>query len=161
MINAIVACDDNGGIGKNNTIPWPYNKEDMCYFKELTTNNIVVMGANTWHSKGMRAPLPNRYNVVVTTKNVLTPMPDLCIRENVSKEILLLEERFSDKIIWIIGGSTLLSQTSSIIDYWYITRIGNVYQCDKFINKLWEDKKYKLIDSKNGKTAIFEIYSEI
>lgn len=160
MINAIVACDTNGGIGKNNAIPWPRIKEDMLYFKELTTNNVVVMGANTWYSKDLPNPLPNRYNVVITTRNVLTPMPDLCIRENIIKEVLQLEQQFPDKTIWIIGGATVFMQMSSIIDYWYVSRIDNTYDCDTFINKMWNDDNYELVDTNEGVEALYEIYKK-
>ena len=145
MINAIVACDSSGGIGKDNGIPWPKIHEDLQYFKKQTSGHVVVMGSNTWNSKGMLKPLPNRHNVVVTTQNVLTPMPHTCIREHVIDQILELENKFSDKIIWIIGGANLLKQTKSIIDFWYITRINQNYKCDVFIDPIWEDEQHELI----------------
>ena len=47
MISAIVAVDTDWGIGFNGelleAIP-----EDLKRFKELTTNNTVVMGRKTW-----------------------------------------------------------------------------------------------------------------
>jgi dihydrofolate reductase len=44
MINAILACDDKGGIGKNGTLPWPKQSEDLAYFKRMTDAQTVVMG---------------------------------------------------------------------------------------------------------------------
>ena len=71
--NLIVATDLNGGIGKNNQIPWHY-KEDMQYFKSVTTDtssinkiNAVIMGRNTWDSLPEKyKPLPNRINVILS-----------------------------------------------------------------------------------------------
>ena len=49
MINLIVAISKNGVIGKSNSLPW-YYKEDLQYFKEITTGKTVVMGKNTFNS---------------------------------------------------------------------------------------------------------------
>ena len=63
MISAIVAVDNNWGIGYNGklleNIP-----NDLKHFKELTTNNIVVMGSKTWDSLPNK-PLPNRFNIII------------------------------------------------------------------------------------------------
>ena len=64
MISAIVAIDENYGIGYNNELLCSI-KEDLERFKKLTTNNVVVMGRKTWDSLPKK-PLPNRTNVVVT-----------------------------------------------------------------------------------------------
>ena len=50
MINSILACDNNGGIGYKDKLPWPYLKDDMEKFVSLTKNNIIVMGYNTFKS---------------------------------------------------------------------------------------------------------------
>ena len=38
--NIIVACCENGGIGKDNSIPWNL-KEEMQYFKKITTLQAI------------------------------------------------------------------------------------------------------------------------
>ena len=43
MIKAILACDEEGGVSKKGTIPWPKNSKDLGWFKKNTTNNVVVM----------------------------------------------------------------------------------------------------------------------
>tara|TARA_B100001094_G_C18173128_1_gene796331 strand:- start:1178 stop:2707 length:1530 start_codon:yes stop_codon:yes gene_type:complete len=50
-------------IGINNELVF-HIKEDMDYFKEITTGHIVVMGYNTW--KSLKKPLKDRYNVVIS-----------------------------------------------------------------------------------------------
>lgn len=64
MINAIVAVDNNWGIGYNGNL-LEHIPEDLKYFKELTSNNWVVMGRKTWDSLSKK-PLPNRKNLVIT-----------------------------------------------------------------------------------------------
>ena len=57
MINMILAVDELGGIGYKNGLPWPKIKEDLEWFKQLTEENVVVMGSTTWKSLGVHAPL--------------------------------------------------------------------------------------------------------
>ena len=64
MIAAIVAVDENWGIGRNGdlliNIP-----EDKKFFKERTNGSIVIMGRKTWDSLPKK-PLPNRKNYVIS-----------------------------------------------------------------------------------------------
>ena len=76
MIKAILACDEEGGVSKKGTIPWPKNTKDLGWFKKNTTNNVVVMGSKTWVDPLMPWPLPNRINVLATTKKNNFPGAD-------------------------------------------------------------------------------------
>ena len=69
MISAIVAVDNDWGIGYNGDLLEKI-PEDLKYFKTLTTGNIVIMGRKTWDSLP-KQPLPNRLNFIITsqTKN--------------------------------------------------------------------------------------------
>jgi dihydrofolate reductase len=70
MIAAILASTNTGGIGLNGTLPWPKHSEDLKWFKEHTSNQIVVMGRKTWDDPMMPKPLPNRINCVVSSNPV-------------------------------------------------------------------------------------------
>ena len=63
--NLIVAVADNGIIGDSheNVMPW-HIPEDLKWFKEKTSGQVVVMGSRTYESIGR--PLPNRRNIVIT-----------------------------------------------------------------------------------------------
>ena len=70
MFDIILCTDSKQGISKNNTIPWDI-KEDLQYFKNITTNttlpnmiNAVIMGKNTF--KSINKPLPDRVNIIVS-----------------------------------------------------------------------------------------------
>ncbi|GIW21069.1 MAG: hypothetical protein KatS3mg068_0076 [Candidatus Sericytochromatia bacterium] len=75
----VVAYDDKFGIGLNNSIPW-YLPNDLKRFRELTLNNNVIMGYNTFESilKKNNNPLPKRMNIVLTRKNI-TNTYDNCV----------------------------------------------------------------------------------
>jgi dihydrofolate reductase len=64
MISAIVAVDNNWGIGFNGEL-LEHIPADLKYFKELTTGHIVVMGSKTWDSLPNK-PLKDRLNLVIS-----------------------------------------------------------------------------------------------
>lgn len=140
MINCIVAIDKNQGIGYENKLPWPLLKEDMSWFKEKTTNNIVLMGSKTWLS--LSQPLINRINVVISSK--IYPNANL-IYNNISQAINDLQERFLGKDIYIIGGGQIYESIKGLVDNYYITEINEKYICDTFFDLTYVRENYKLI----------------
>ena len=46
----LVACDPNGGIGYKKKLPWTNLRGDLQRFKQLTENQVIVMGRHTWES---------------------------------------------------------------------------------------------------------------
>ena len=64
-MNAILACDIKGGIGYQNKLPWTNIQGDLVRFKNLTKDQVIVMGRNTWDSLPKK-PLPNRLNIVIS-----------------------------------------------------------------------------------------------
>ena len=61
----LVAYSDNRVIGDHGNIPWMGKMPaDMKRVRELTKNNAIIMGMNTFKSIGR--PLPNRQNIVLT-----------------------------------------------------------------------------------------------
>ena len=67
-IKLICAISKNNVIGKENNLPWNIG-DDLKRFKELTSNNIIVMGRKTYESIGR--PLPNRRNIVLSNNTDL------------------------------------------------------------------------------------------
>lgn len=63
MISLIVALDQNGLIGKDQTIPWRA-PADLAHFKNLTMGKPMVMGRRTCAS--LPKALPGRRNLVLT-----------------------------------------------------------------------------------------------
>ena len=57
MISAIVAVDENWGIGYQGQL-LEHIPADLKHFKELTLYNVVVMGRNTWESLPKMETLP-------------------------------------------------------------------------------------------------------
>ena len=117
MISAIVAVDYSWGIGyKGNLLE--YIPEDLQYFKALTTNNVVIMGQNTWDSLPKK-PLPNRGNIVITYD--LHDSNDANFWSMDKAKDFMLEHK--DINFFIIGGGSIYEQLLPICDKVYITKI--------------------------------------
>lgn len=125
MICAILACDDNWGIGKDGSLPWPHNSADLKWFKKNTLNCAVVMGRGTWDG-GMPKPLPKRRNIVITN-NPINGVE--CYTLDKFKSMYTLIEQ----PVFIIGGATLVENAIDIIDEVWLSRINGVFDCDTFL----------------------------
>ena len=160
MIKAIMAVDDNGGISKGSSMPWPKNSNDLKWFKKLTLNQVVVMGSKTWEDPVMPTPLKNRLNILITKKNSsYYPGANKYLKDDIINEILKLEEIYIDRDIFIIGGQEIINQTFELLKEFYLTRIYGNFECDKFIdlNKIENNMNLKdKIDCDD--TCHFEIW---
>jgi dihydrofolate reductase len=66
MCTLIAAIDEEGLIGRGQTIPWDV-PGDRAHFRRLTLGRTVVMGRLTWESICATAPfLEGRVNIVVS-----------------------------------------------------------------------------------------------
>lgn len=160
MIGAVFAVDDNNGLGRDGTIPWPRNKEDMQWFKHATTNSVVVMGKRSWNSPDMIKPLPNRINCVVTN-NFLDRQDIEQFKGDVCEGIGLLHEKYRDRNLFVIGGVEILEQAKPILDCVYVTRIPGDYMCDIHINLVEFLIDFKLTNTQDFGTCTVELYERI
>lgn len=161
MINAIFAIDSEGGLGKDNKLPWPSSKEDMQWFRLHTLNNIVVMGRKTWDSPDMPTPLPNRENWVITTNT--TPFIKNQLANCHSNPIRLCEQldQRHNKITWVIGGAGLLESMMGKYHRMYITRMFDNFNCDVHVNFDKMVEGYEKIYSRKYDTMEHMIYEAI
>lgn len=138
MVNVVLACCKNGGIGINNTLPWNI-KDELQMFKIITNNATIIMGYNTWSSLPKK-PLINRINVVLTRskekKEELLKNYDIivltCIEEALTK--------YKNEQCYYIGGASIYNYLikNNLITNLYISIIHKEYNTDVKIdiNKL-------------------------
>ena len=135
---AILAMDEKGGIGKDSTLPWPHNSDDLKWFKEKTIGKTVIMGSNTWNDPIMPKPLIGRNTVVMTSKpySLESGWDHTMAGSPIDVLADLVVGGYDD--IAIIGGANILNQFIDLCDEIYITNIVGEYNCDTFIdvNKL-------------------------
>ena len=140
MISAIVAVDNNWGIGYNGELLEKI-PEDMKYFKELTTNNVVIMGRKTWDSLPKK-PLPNRTNIVITNQKKS--------EENGAK-FMTLEDAMRYAIVnrptdvFIIGGGQIYKKLLPICNRVYVTEILKDHKdVDTYFPNLDKDPEWEI-----------------
>lgn len=136
LINIIAAVSLNNCIGINNTIPWKI-KEDMMLFKNLTTNNVVIMGRNTFESIGKE--LPNRKNIVITSKKI----ENIDCFSSLKESIEFYKNNYKDKEIFLIGGSRIYLEGMNYADKLYITLVNKVINGDAYFPFI--NSKFKCI----------------
>jgi dihydrofolate reductase len=155
MIKAIMACDRNGGIGNNGTLPWPHFSEDFAHFKRETIGYCVVMGSTTWKDPDMPKPMPRRINVVVSrnpTEDMYAKAHHVIRGQDIAEQIVRLHDELNSGAgvdVFIIGGRGLVEQCWNIIEEWWLTLIPGTYECDTHLDLDRIHSEWKLIDSWN------------
>ncbi|BCS83036.1 bifunctional dihydrofolate reductase-thymidylate synthase [Cotonvirus japonicus] len=147
-INLVVAINNDSLIGIKEygvfNMPWPYLKDDMNFFRKLTTTipdeskiNIIIVGYNTWQT------LPNSYKKNTNRYNIIIARGDHQ-DSHLEKYVDSFENalNFASNIshvneIFVIGGSVtyqaalLCPQLKNI----YVTHIKTNYPNDANIEK--------------------------
>lgn len=118
MISAIVAVDNNWGIGFNGDL-LEHIPEDLKYFKELTSGHCVMMGRKTWDSLPKK-PLPNRTNYIISNRQPAI-LGDNIIRFQMDDAITFLNYAWED--VFIIGGGAIYEKLLPLCDRVYVTKI--------------------------------------
>lgn len=160
MIVALFAVDAKNGMGNQGTIPWPFNKEDMKWFKETTQNQVVVMGRKSWDSPDMPKPLPKRHNVVFANE-IIGDDRITQIRGDVCEGLKWVQDRFPSQEVFVIGGANLLMQAAPVIERAFITRIPEEYICDTFIDLDKFLEGFTLVGTEDLGTCKVEEYERI
>ncbi|KAL5112668.1 Dihydrofolate reductase [Taenia crassiceps] len=149
-LNVIAAVASNGGIGKDNRLPWQI-REDMVFFGRITSTaqegkrNAVILGRRTWLSLPPKfRPLPSRINVVVSTQLELAPEGAYIVKSFKDSLRLvgsLIDDGQVDEV-FIIGGHGLYKEALEQEVYpvrLYYTHIMKDFDCDTFFPSVnWE-----------------------
>lgn len=148
-MNLIVAVDKNWGIGYQNklliSIP-----DDMKFFRETTSGNVVIMGKKTLLSFPNGRPLKNRENIVIThDKNF--ECAGATIVHSV-EEALDEAKKYNTEDIYVIGGGSIYEQMLPYVDTAYVTYIDFAYQADTRFPNLDENDEWKLVEESEEQT---------
>ena len=164
MISAIVAVDNNWGIGFNEEL-LEHIPEDMKYFKELTTGNTVVMGRKTWDSLSKK-PLPDRSNLIITKNPIGRPIElDYQFTDLSAAIEIILSDVKTD--VFIIGGGQIYKALLPYCDRAYITKIEKNHEnVDTYFPNLdempeWEISSCSDLRTYNNINYAFMTYDRI
>lgn len=157
MISAIVAVDENWGIGFNGELLEKI-PEDMEYFKDLTIgnkDNVVVMGKKTFNS--IQSYLPYRANIIIShsgfngakfdkreyMSNYNNGFPIVFTTLNAFKErIEFYKTSYTD--IFIIGGGQIYKELLPFCDRVYVTKIFKSHNNVDTYFPMLEQKEWKI-----------------
>lgn len=149
-MKAILACEKNGGIGYQGSMPWPKQSKDLKRFKELTTDTTIIMGRGTWEATGMPKPLPNRKNIVMTTSQLDLPEGVGFISD--------INSKLLDEVDWCIGGAGLIGSLWDKIDELHLSHLFAEYECDTTIDLDDLNKEFYCSRSQLNLTHTYEIW---
>ncbi len=123
-------AEENRVIGRGMDLPW-YLPGDLKRFKRLTMGHPLVMGRRTFlslvHQFG--GPLPNRRNVVLTTRGPLADFPDIETYGSIPEALAALSDC---ERIFIGGGGTVYAQCLLLADRLELTLVEGHYDGDAF-----------------------------
>ena len=142
MINIIAAITDNNALGKDNKLLFRL-KKDMAHFKNITTDNVVIMGRKTYESIGKT--LPNRVNIVLSRN--MKSNEDFYTFDSIEKAIEWSKENYPQKEIFIIGGESVYDKAlkDDIVDKLYMTKIKQtVEDADAFFPEIDYKRKWSI-----------------
>lgn len=118
----IAALNRKRVIGKDGNLPW-HISEDLKRIKRLTTGHTILMGRRTYESLGK--PLPNRRNVVLTSR-------DLAGVETYKTIPEALEALKNEEKVFVFGGGDVFGQLLDKADEWLLTIVDNDVEGDTF-----------------------------
>ena len=114
-IHIIVAASNNDVIGKDGKLPWNL-PSDLRHFKNLTINNMVIMGRLTYESIGK--PLPGRFNVIIT-RDPEYKAPGCFVVDSLEKA---LNTGYQGKM-FVIGGECVIEDALPLANTLHLTRV--------------------------------------
>lgn len=148
-MNAIVCVQENSntnewGIGYKNKL-LIHNSEDMKLFRNLTIYNPVIMGRKTFESLPKR-PLTDRYNIVVTKKEI----ENVITIPNISQLLSFIQDAiintsYSINDFWVIGGESIYKQLLPYCNYAYVTKFEGEKLVDAYFPNLDQQEDWKCV----------------
>lgn len=161
-MDLIVAADKKWGIGKDGGL-LTHLPTDLKYFKEHTTGKVVVMGRKTLESLPGKRGLPNRTNIVLTTR------PDYeaerCVIVHSEEELFEEISKYDADEVMLIGGGAMYNKYYKLCDRLYVTKMDAELGADTFIANFDEDPDYEIVSesepvTENGVTFRFAVYQK-
>lgn len=161
-MNIIASASKSWGIGKNNELLF-HIKEDMKYFRETTTGNVVVMGRKTLDSLPGGRPLKNRINIVLT-RDCAFERDGVTAVHSVGE--LLDEIKKYNSETFVIGGGEIYNTLLPHCKRAYITRINADKDADTFLPDLDKSGDWRIISetagsAEGGLEYTFTVYERI
>jgi dihydrofolate reductase len=120
-VTLIAAVARNGVIGHDGALPW-HLPQDLAHLKARTVGRTVLMGRATWDSLPPRfRPLPNRRNLVLSTRSDWQPDGATLVR-SLDEALGLVAANAGSELV-VIGGSQVYALALPRADELVLTEI--------------------------------------
>lgn len=165
-INLIFAHSQNNVIGCYNQLPW-HLPEDLQHFRDLTQDQIVLMGRKTYESLPVSyRPLPGRINIVLSRDEQFknnNQSEQTWVYSTVSdfiEDYYQQDSGFQQKELFIIGGQSVYERLIAIATRIYETVIYKHFEGDAYgpviDSSIWTCVKTSDIKNYNGLSYQFK-----
>lgn len=124
----VALIDEEYGLGKDNKLLYRF-KEDMKFFREITTNHYIVMGKNTFLS--LNGLLPNRKHLVIST----SMESDNFVKVYKSINDFLSDSTLKSEDVFVIGGGQIYKELLPYTDLMYLTKVHSYRKADAYFPK--------------------------
>ena len=141
MIIGIVCTDKNWGIGKKNDLLF-HLKKDMQFFRQTTTDSIVVCGYNTLLSFPGGKPLKGRSTICLCPEEV--ERDDCFCIHDFDEMVRLVKELAKNHPVFIIGGAMLYKSMLPYYDKVYVNMVDADGEAEVFFPNLDDDASYEV-----------------
>jgi dihydrofolate reductase len=155
-VSILVAVDRNGGIGKNNALPWKL-KDDLRLFKQRTMGHHIVFGRKTFDSIG-RA-LPGRRTIIITRQAGLTI--EACDVVSSLEQALHLARSRDETECFVCGGSEVYRDAIPCADTAYVSYVNANVDADSFfaiqLLQGWKERSRMHFDKSDSNEYSFDV----
>lgn len=138
-MNAIVAVDENWGIGRGGD-QLCYISADLKRFKALTTAHPVILGRKTLATFPGGRPLPGRRNLILSRDPAFTVVGAEVYHDLES----LLAAASVDS--FVIGGGSVYRALLPYCETVYVTKIMSTFEADTFFPDLDADPAWQVAE---------------
>ena len=143
-MKAILHCDKNWGIGKNNSLMFRLPK-DMAFFRRTTKGKTVVMGKNTLLSLPGRKPLKDRTNIILSSSIEKDGRYGFIVASNLEELKAVLSGIDNDEI-YVIGGAMTCRLLLPYCDEALVTKVDADGNADVFFEDLDRNPSWELVE---------------
>ena len=134
-MNAIVVVDQNWGIGREGNL-LVHLPGDLKYYKEKTIGNHIIVGRKTLESFPGGKPLPGRENIVLTRDPGYAK--DGCVICHTVEDVQDAVKDYDPETVLVAGGAEIYQEFFSLCDVFYVTKIDETFEADRYFPDLDE-----------------------
>lgn len=161
-MDLIVAVDMKWGIGRDGELLRRISG-DMKRFRQMTMDNVLVLGRKTLESFPGGKPLPKREHIVLTGNQAYQAEGvQLCHGIGDLTEAL---QQIEDKKVFVVGGGSVYQQLLPFCERAYVTKIQDSFPADTYFPNLDENSSWTLVEKgeiqeEDGVKFSFDLYEQ-